>query len=108
VSVSNLSELTATRIRRIILSKLNAAKASHLGSALSLVEILLSIYSSVDISKIQMWEEDRDKIIVSKGHGAICLYAVLNHFGLLDDIVYTSILHFLRKKVLDAQKEQLK
>ena len=59
--------------------------ASHVASSLSVVEILAAVYASVDIGKIRTGHEGRDRIIISKGHAAAALYAVLNDFGLMDD-----------------------
>jgi len=74
--------------RKTILTMVNKGKASHVGSALSMVEILNAIYRMVDIQKIKDHAIDRDRVILSKGHGASALYAVMYHHGLLnrDDI----------------------
>ena len=58
--------------------------ASHLGTSLSLVEMLIAVYASVDIKKIRHKELDRLRIIVSKGHGTCATYAVMHHFGLIE------------------------
>jgi transketolase len=72
-------------IRLKILSLLYNAKASHLGSNMSVVEILTAIYSLVDIDKIKINSPDRSRIFVSKGHCACATYSVMNSFGLIDD-----------------------
>lgn len=59
------------------------AGASHLGSNMSAVEILIAIYSSVDCFKIQNQSPDRSRILISKGHCAAATYAVMAHFGIL-------------------------
>ena len=59
-------------------------EASHLGSALSMVEIMTAIYKLVDIQKIKDQTPDRDRVILSKGHGAACMYAVMYHYGMLN------------------------
>lgn len=71
-------------IRRTILDIINTSKASHIGSCYSIVEILSAIYRSVDIEKIRAHHEDRDRVILSKGHSAAALYSVLCHCGLID------------------------
>lgn len=73
----------AENIRRNIVNIIFNAKASHLGSSLSLVEILTAIYSLVDTKKIKNNKKDRDIIILSKGHGAAALYSTLTEFGIL-------------------------
>jgi len=53
-------------IRLKILSLLYNTKASHLGSNMSVVEILTAIYSLVDIDKIKINSPDRSRIFVNK------------------------------------------
>ena len=72
-------------IRLKILKLLYNAKASHLGSGMSVVEILTAIYSLVDIDKIKNSAPDRSRIFVSKGHCACATYSVMNSFGIIDD-----------------------
>lgn len=58
------------------------AKASHVGSSLSCVDILKTLY--FDIMKIDPKaprDADRDIFILSKGHAASALYATLAHRG---------------------------
>lgn len=68
-------------IRKTILKMVNKDKATHIASAFSLVEILNSIYKSVDVQKII--NQDRGRRILSKGYEASGLYAVMFHHGLL-------------------------
>jgi transketolase len=70
-------------VRKTILGMLYKAKASHLGSNMSAVEILLAMYASVDCEKIKNQTEDRSRILVSKGHCAAATYAALAHYGIL-------------------------
>lgn len=69
----------------------HAADASHIGTCLSMADLLAVAYGSilsVDPSRPK-WEE-RDRFVLSKGHGAAILYACLAEHGffpteLLDD-----------------------
>lgn len=72
-------------IRRNILDIAYKYQASHIGTCLSVVEILLSVYGGIDLLKIRNKVDDRDRVIVSKGHSAAALYSVLNYVGLLSD-----------------------
>lgn len=72
-------------IRRIILDIICNARASHIGSCFSVVEILSAVYRCVDIEKIRTNNEERDRVVLSKGHSAAALYSVLCHFGLIDE-----------------------
>lgn len=71
------------KIRQTILKIINSGGASHIGSALSLVEILDTVFKNCDVSKIKKSEIDRDRIILSKGHGTSALYATMFHHGLM-------------------------
>jgi len=75
------SEL-ALAARREIIKMTSAAKASHVASALSVVDILSVLYTGVaNISSLNLDKEDRDIVIMSKGHAASALYSVLTLQG---------------------------
>lgn len=76
-------KLTAKKIRLDIIRMLFDSKASHLGSSMSVVEILTAMFSSVDIKKIKSKNVNRDRIIISKGHCAAGYNAAMHAFGLL-------------------------
>lgn len=77
---------TPKQIRKDILKMGWKSKASHLGSALSLVEILYALYfKTAHFSKENINDPNRDKIILSKGHGSAALYSVLNRLGIISD-----------------------
>ena len=74
---SSASDL-ALAARREIITMTAAAKASHVGSALSVVDILSVLYSGSANSTPENLETiDRDIVILSKGHAASALYSVL-------------------------------
>jgi len=66
------------KIRRIILDiSYNCGEPSHIGGALSIVEILSTIYSYFDIRI----NKPLDRFILSKGHGFLALLSVLHCKG---------------------------
>jgi transketolase len=66
----------AKNIRQNILRIANSSKGPHTGTALSCVDILTVLY--FDILNINSFDdENRDIFILSKGHGAMALYATL-------------------------------
>ncbi|MBR7070844.1 MAG: transketolase [Clostridia bacterium] len=72
----------ANKVRHSIIDGVHAAKSGHPGGSLSLAEILTYLYFSkmnVDPQNPQM--PNRDRLVLSKGHGAPALYAVLAHRG---------------------------
>jgi transketolase len=69
-------------IRELILKESFRANVGHIGSALSVVEILATLYSQ--IMRIDLPENiERDRFILAKGHAALALYIVLYFRGLL-------------------------
>ncbi|OGW76137.1 MAG: transketolase [Omnitrophica bacterium RBG_13_46_9] len=72
----------AIQIRKDVLTMLEKAKSGHTGGSLSLVEILVALYYyRVRFDpKNPSWRE-RDKVVLSKGHGCPALYAVLADVG---------------------------
>jgi transketolase len=92
-SLEELQSL-AKRIRREIVEMIGAAKSGHPGGSLSAVELIVELY--FDYMRIDpknpKWP-DRDRFILSKGHAAPVLYAVMAEAG------YTPIdqLNTLRK-----------
>ena len=68
----------AFQARQEILKMTSKAKASHVGSALSVIDILSVIYSGVaNIDPSNMEKNDRDIVILSKGHAASAIYSIL-------------------------------
>jgi transketolase len=69
-------------LRKTIIRVLEAGRRGHLGSALSLVEILRVLYDDVlrYDPRNPRWPE-RDRCILSKGHGCLALYVVLADKG---------------------------
>jgi transketolase len=80
--------IDSVEIRKTIIRMLYKAGASHLGSGMSTVEMLISMFSSVDVNKIIKHSNNRSRIIISKGHCAAATYATMAHF----DIIPMSIL----------------
>ena len=72
----------ARRIRRWVLRMTHAAQASHVGTSLSMADVLAVLYGSVlRIDPARPEEPDRDRFVLSKGHGAAAAYAVLAECG---------------------------
>jgi len=63
----------AKKIRIDSLRMVHRAKAAHIGSALSIADILATLYGGV--------LRPYDKLILSKGHATVALYAALKHSG---------------------------
>lgn len=77
----NLTE-KAKQIRADILKMLYTCQSGHPGGSLSCVEMLMALYykvANVDSSNPTM--ENRDRIVLSKGHACPALYAILADKG---------------------------
>ena len=71
-------ESLAFEARKEIVRMTSVAKASHVASALSVVDILAFLYSgSANINESNYKDSNRDIVILSKGHSASALYSVL-------------------------------
>lgn len=77
-SLKHELEVFAAKERMLILEGIYNAKAGHPGGSLSIAELLAYLYNvemRVDASNPK-WA-DRDRFVLSKGHGAPALYAAL-------------------------------
>jgi transketolase len=70
-------------VRRTILAQSKRANVGHIGSALSVVDLLSAIYEVLDAR--DPGDRQRDRLVLSKGHAALALYATLNATGRLSD-----------------------
>ncbi len=78
-------ELKARKIRTVILEMIYRTKAPHIASSFSIVEILMALYFKyLKIDARYPCAKNRDRFILSKGHGCPALYAVLAERGFLD------------------------
>ncbi|MFH1181034.1 MAG: transketolase [bacterium] len=71
-------------IRRDILEILYRTKSPHIGSCFSMVELLTALYFKIlKIDPKNPADPNRDRFVLSKGHGAPALYAVLAKRGFI-------------------------
>jgi transketolase len=69
-------------VREDILTMIHRAGSGHPGGSLSLVEILIHLYcKEMRIDPENPGWPDRDRLVLSKGHGAPALYSVLAKRG---------------------------
>ena len=69
-------------MRRLILEESRRADAGHIGSALSVVDILAALYGGV-LRASGPRDPGRDRLVLSKGHAALALYCALHLKGWL-------------------------
>jgi transketolase len=72
----------AKEVRRTIVTMIDRAQMGHIGGDLSVTDILVTLFGAVlDVDPTEPTRPDRDRFILSKGHCAGALYAVLGHCG---------------------------
>lgn len=75
-------EILARRLRGTLIDLSHQTKTAHLGSCLSCLDILIAFYwGFLAIDPADPRHPHRDRLIFSKGHAAMALYAVLAHKG---------------------------
>jgi len=81
VNITELKTLSQC-IRKDVLRMTHRARSSHVGSCFSIVELLATLYACVlRVRPDEPDWPDRDRFLLSKGHGAGALYAVLAERG---------------------------
>lgn len=75
-------------IRKNVIRMHSRSNSSHIGSAFSCVELLVSLFFSVmKINPLDPECKDRDRFILSKGHAVSALYATLAKRGFFDESI---------------------
>jgi transketolase len=69
-------------IRRTIIEQSYRANVGHIGSALSIADLVAAVIGGA--ARLD-GEADRDRVVLSKGHAALALYAALHLRGTLDE-----------------------
>lgn len=81
LSIPELQE-KARRLRIEVLKMIDAAGSGHPGGSFSMAEFLTALYyNELDVSPARPQDPDRDVFVLSKGHCAPGLYAVLGDLG---------------------------
>jgi transketolase len=100
-------ERKAKSLRKNIIKMLASGQAGHPGGSLSVVEIITVLYYY--ILKIDPqnpdWEE-RDRVVLSKGHASPALYAALGDLGFFDTNVFETFDHI--NSILQAHPDMSK
>ncbi|MDC1296509.1 transketolase [Alphaproteobacteria bacterium] len=65
-------------LRKLAVKTLESGKRAHLGSAMSIMEIIIALYDNImNINSKNFKDLNRDRFILSKGHGCLALYVML-------------------------------
>jgi transketolase len=85
------TEMLARRIRCQALRMVTRAKASHIGSALSIADIMAVLYGRfLRVNPAAPKHPERDRFILSKGHACVAVYAALAETGFIDPALLES------------------
>jgi transketolase len=76
--------LTAKKIRKIIIEESKRANVGHIGSSLSIADIVAVLFGN-ELRLAGTDDPLRDRFILSKGHAALALYAALYLEGILTE-----------------------
>ena len=82
--VTPILDARSKALRRLVVRALEGGERGHVGSSMSLIEILRVLYD--DVLRFRPAEPrwpDRDRMILSKGHGCLALYALLVDKGFI-------------------------
>ena len=76
------SEQLAWLIRRHGVEMTHISHGSHIGAILSVADIVAVLYNDIaNISPVNLKDENRDRIVLSKGHAGAAIYAALAEKG---------------------------
>src|SRR5262249_37662801 len=76
-AMTDRPDVFARELRRIVLEQSKRANVGHIGSALSIADVLAVLYCGV-LRGAGTADGDRDRFVLSKGHAALALYAALH------------------------------
>jgi transketolase len=87
-------ENKARECRLSIIDMLAQSGGEHLGSALSIIDILVVLYNCfINAELVKANDLNRDYLILSKGHAASALYAVLANSGIISPEILKKYRH---------------
>lgn len=77
-------DMRSKQLRRHVVEMVEVEKRGHIGSAMSLIEIVRVLFDNFLQYKPEdpQWD-DRDRFILSKGHGCLALYSILADKGFI-------------------------
>jgi transketolase len=80
----NITELEnkAKQLRRNVIEMIYSAQSGHIGGSLSMMDVLVTLfYDEMYYDPKNPYKIDRDRFVLSKGHTAPALYAILADVG---------------------------
>jgi transketolase len=84
-----MSVLSGTYVRQRILEASKRAHVGHIGSALSVADIIAVLFDGI-LCGFGSQDINRDRFVMSKGHAALAVYAALYCKGILSQAQFES------------------
>lgn len=82
----NQLEIESNKLRARILAAAKKAGGGHIGGAFSVIDVLLYLFThTLSVDPTEVSAPNRDRLILSKGHSCLALYACLEKFGFLEE-----------------------
>ncbi|XRO76152.1 transketolase [Methanocaldococcus sp. 10A] len=79
-------EKIAKKVRYNIVKMVGLAKSGHPGGSLSATDIIVALYFKLmNYDPKNPYKKDKDRFVLSKGHAAPALYAVLAELGIIEE-----------------------
>ena len=79
----------ANQIRIGVIEGTHAAKSGHPGGSLSIADVMAYLYfAEMNLDPKNPADPNRDRFVLSKGHAAPALYAVLGERGFFDTVEF--------------------
>ncbi len=92
-------------LRKMTVKTLESGKRAHLGSAMSILEIVRVLYDGyLNIDPKNLADLERDRFILSKGHGCLAQYVILADKGFFDQKELLKFCH--AESILGGHPEQ--
>ena len=83
IEIENIKKFSKKLRKNILyMAKVGGSHAAHIGGALSVIDILSTLFSN--FFYLEKNSENRDRFILSKGHACLALYAILYEKGLIN------------------------
>ena len=97
----NALAVKAYALRRDVLDIILSGGGGHIGGDMSSMEIMLTLYSRMNVNADKPDDPDRDRFVLSKGHCVETLYAVLADKGFLNKLI-----HFWEEMILQKVRDK--
>ena len=75
--------ISSKQIKKKILDVAYSANKGHIGSALSISDLITSVFNRMN--SVQEFDEEKSSLTLSKGHAALALYCCLNELSIISD-----------------------